>query len=78
MRPPAEDGDADPFKVANDQLGVVPRDAGMRKAGQVGVIDGHALHSVRQMAKARAKDQPQPHRGGTRARPDQGGKLSAL
>ena len=56
----------------------LPADHKPVKAGQIGVIDGHALHGTRQRTKARAKDQPQAHRCRTRARPDQGGKLSAL
>jgi hypothetical protein len=53
------------------------RDSGMGKSGQVGIVDGRALHGVRQMAQARAKDQPQSHRFCACARLDQGGKLSA-
>ena len=65
--------DADTFQHPDGQFRVVPRHTGMGKARQVGIVDRHPIHHRREVAKARAKDKPQPHRCRTSTVADQGG-----
>ena len=60
----AEHGDAHAFQIADHQMGVVARNADMRKARQIGVGDCCALHRLGQMAQTRAEDQAEFDRGG--------------
>ncbi len=76
MRPTAEDGDAHAFKIADHQFGVVARHARMGKSGQIGIVDGGAVHRVGQMAKPRPKDQTDADRRIACARPDQIGEVT--
>ena len=62
MRPPAEDGNADAFQIADDKARVVARDPGMGEAGQIGIVDGHPIDRAGKMAEPRAKDKPQADR----------------
>ncbi len=57
MRAAAEDGDAAAFQRADREPGVVTRDAGLRKAGQVGIGDRRALDGACQRAEAGPEDQ---------------------
>ena len=55
----AEDGDADPFEIADHEVWVMPRHPDMGKAGQVGIGHRDALHRSGEVPEARAKDQAQ-------------------
>jgi len=61
MGPAAKHRDTHAFQITHHQLRVVPGHAGMRKAGQIGVVDGRAFDRRRKVPEPGAEDQPQPH-----------------
>ena len=68
MRSTAKDHHAHAFERTDGEVCFMPRYARMRETVQITIRDRHAIHFVRDMAKARPKDQPHADLCITRAR----------
>ena len=49
MRAPTESRDANALKIADDEVGIMARDARMREPRQLGIGDGRAIDRIGQM-----------------------------